>query len=116
MVQLTVDIDGMSCGHCVARVKQVTASAPDVKVDDVPVGNASLSCDPALSSPESIVGAVSKAGYPAHIGHPRERWEGGRDVRRDGGDDVQAQPVGRVSRSTRLRGTTPVSSARRRAA
>lgn len=68
MAQLTVDIDGMSCGQCVARVQPVLAAASDVKVDEVSVGNASLSCDPALSSLESIVGAVSNAGYPARYG------------------------------------------------
>jgi copper chaperone CopZ len=65
MEKLTLAIDGMSCGHCVARVKQTLAAAPGVHVDDVSIGSASVTFDAAATSAEKIAGAVSAAGYPA---------------------------------------------------
>jgi copper chaperone len=65
MERLTLAIDGMSCGHCVARVKQALAGAPGVHVDAVSIGAASVSYDAAQTSAEKIAGAVSAAGYPA---------------------------------------------------
>ncbi len=65
MNTMNVAIDGMSCGHCVARVRKTLESAPGVQVNDVAIGSASLSYDPAVTTPEKIAGAVSAAGYPA---------------------------------------------------
>lgn len=65
MEKMTLAIDGMSCGHCVGRVKQTLAATPGVHVDAVSIGAASVSYDPAQTSAEKIVGAVSAAGYPA---------------------------------------------------
>jgi copper chaperone CopZ len=74
MDKLTLAIDGMSCGHCVARVKQTLAAAPGVHVDTVAIGTASLAYDAAETTPEKIAAAVSDAGYPARVksaGAPR---------------------------------------------
>jgi Cu+-exporting ATPase len=74
MEKLTLAIDGMSCGHCVSRVKQTLAAAPGVQVENVSIGSASLAYDAAASSPETIADAVSAAGYPARVksaGAPR---------------------------------------------
>ena len=65
MEKLTLAIDGMSCGHCVARVKQTLAAVPGVRVDDVSIGSASLAFDAAETTPDRIAAAVSAAGYPA---------------------------------------------------
>jgi copper chaperone CopZ len=74
MDKLTIAIDGMSCGHCVARVKQTLAALPGVQVNDVAIGSASLAYDSSATSPEKIATAVSAAGYPAratNAGAPR---------------------------------------------
>jgi copper chaperone CopZ len=74
MEKLTLAIDGMSCGHCVGRVKQELAAAPGVHVIDVAIGSASLTYDAAATTPERIAAAVSAAGYPARArsaGAPR---------------------------------------------
>jgi copper chaperone len=74
MEMLTLAIDGMSCGHCVARVTQTLAAAAGVQVHDVSIGSASLAYDAAISTPETIAAAVSAAGYPARVksaGAPR---------------------------------------------
>jgi copper chaperone CopZ len=65
MEKLTLAIDGMSCAHCVARVKQTLAATPGVHVDDVAIGTAAVTYDAAVASPENIAAAVSGAGYPA---------------------------------------------------
>jgi len=65
MEQLTLAIVGMSCGHCVARVKQTLATLPGVQVNDVAIGSASLAYESSATTPEKIAMAVSAAGYPA---------------------------------------------------
>ncbi|MEP7066438.1 MAG: cation transporter [Gemmatimonadota bacterium] len=65
METLTLAIDGMSCAHCVGRVKQALAAKPGVHVKEVTIGSASLTYDAAATTPDAIVGAVSAAGYPA---------------------------------------------------
>ncbi|MEO5816351.1 MAG: heavy-metal-associated domain-containing protein [Gemmatimonadaceae bacterium] len=66
MDTLHLDIDGMSCGHCVGAVKQALAALDGVSVDAVTVGSADLRHDPTKSSTEAILEAVTAAGYPAH--------------------------------------------------
>ena len=56
-------IDGMTCGGCVAAVRNVLTRQPgvtDVKVD---VGSASLSYDEAKVSLETLFTAVERAGF-----------------------------------------------------
>jgi copper chaperone CopZ len=65
MEKLSLAIDGMSCGHCLSRVKQALAATPGVRVDDVSIGAASVSYDAGVTSTAKIAGAVSAAGYPA---------------------------------------------------
>lgn len=65
MDKLTLAINGMSCGHCVSRVKQTLAALPAVQVKDVAIGSASVAYDASATTPEQIAAAVSAAGYPA---------------------------------------------------
>lgn len=65
MTRTTLKIDGMSCGHCVAAVKKALAGLDGVTVENVAVGSATVSYDPAVSSTAKITEAVSDAGYPA---------------------------------------------------
>jgi copper chaperone len=65
---LTLQIEGMSCGHCVARVSKALTAVPGVAVDDVQIGQASVRFDPALASADAIARAVGDAGYPARPG------------------------------------------------
>lgn len=63
MESMHLEIDGMSCGHCVGAVKTALAELPGVRVQDVRVGSADVSYDPSTSSPEQIAEAVREAGY-----------------------------------------------------
>jgi Cu+-exporting ATPase len=62
---LVLDITGMSCDHCVVRVRKTIDSMPGVHKSDVEIGRASVSFDPSTVSVEDIAASVTRAGYPA---------------------------------------------------
>ena len=63
MAKMTVDIGGMSCGHCVAAVSGALKDLEGVEVEQVKVGSAVVSYDPAAVSPEQITQAIEAGGY-----------------------------------------------------
>jgi copper chaperone len=63
MEKITLGIDGMSCGHCVAAVKKELAGVQGVAVDDVAIGSATVRYDPAVTSLDRISEAIGDAGY-----------------------------------------------------
>ena len=63
MSKLTMKIDGMSCGHCVAAVKEALAEVEGVQASEVRIGQAEVSYDPAAVTPERLAEAVRDAGY-----------------------------------------------------
>jgi copper chaperone len=65
MERLELEIEGMSCGHCVAAVSEALAELPGVRVEDVRIGGARLSYEPGQVSRDEIVLAVEDAGYTA---------------------------------------------------
>lgn len=67
MIRITLRIDGMSCGHCVASVKTALERLDGVTVGHVAIGSASVDYDPAVASQEKIAEAVSDAGYTAAL-------------------------------------------------
>ena len=66
MNKIELEIEGMSCQHCVAAVTEALDGLPGVSVDEVRVGEARLGYDPNQVSPEQIALAVEDAGYAAH--------------------------------------------------
>jgi copper chaperone len=67
MEDLTLQIDGMSCGHCVARVQKALSKLDGVDIRNVEVGSAEMSYDPSRVSPDKILEAVDAAGYEPHV-------------------------------------------------
>lgn len=65
MTRTTLNIDGMSCGHCVAAVRKALEHLDGVTVQQVAIGSATVEYDPAVASPDKIVEAVNDAGYTA---------------------------------------------------
>jgi len=63
---LVLDITGMSCEHCVARVRKAIDTTAGVRGSDVAIGGAKVTFDPAAVSADEIAAAVTRAGYPAH--------------------------------------------------
>jgi len=66
MNKIQLEIEGMSCEHCVAAVTEALDELPGVSVDEVRLGEARVSYDPTQVSPEQIALAVEDAGYAAH--------------------------------------------------
>ncbi len=65
MEQLHLEIEGMSCGGCVAAVRAALTSVPGIRVDEVSIGKASVAIDPAKASVGTVIDAVQDAGYDA---------------------------------------------------
>ena len=60
-------VGGMSCGHCVAAVREALAELPGVEVHEVAVGLASVSLDETSTSEAALVAAIHDAGYEARV-------------------------------------------------
>ena len=63
MNQVTLQIEGMSCGHCVGQVRNALTRLEGVQVRQVKVGEADLSYDPETVTLTEIAEAVKQAGY-----------------------------------------------------
>jgi copper chaperone CopZ len=76
--KMVLSIDGMSCGHCVARVNKALTAVPGVKVEKVDIGSATLEYDPARATVAAITAALDEAGYPVRSAEGQESGIGKR--------------------------------------
>src|SRR3954469_14557094 len=65
MKDLTLHIEGMSCGHCLNAVNRALGSLPGVQVESVQMGRAALRYDETRTTPGAVAAAVADAGYRA---------------------------------------------------
>jgi copper chaperone CopZ len=63
MEKLTLEIDGMSCGHCVGAVRRALEEMDGVQVESVRIGEASVQYDPRTVSSNAIASAIVDEGY-----------------------------------------------------
>ncbi|HKT09140.1 MAG TPA: heavy-metal-associated domain-containing protein [Gemmatimonadaceae bacterium] len=70
MERVTLQIDGMSCGHCVAAVGRALSAVPGVNVEAIDVGSATIAYDPLAVSLDRIRAAVRAEGYAPRDGAP----------------------------------------------
>jgi copper chaperone len=63
MQEATMKIEGMSCQHCVMRVKKAVEALPGVARADVAVGTARITYDEGKVGEKDLEQAVEKAGY-----------------------------------------------------
>ena len=67
---VTLAIDGMSCGHCVAAVRQALQGVGGLATERVAVGSATVAIDPAASA-DAVLGdaiqAIEDAGYAVRL-------------------------------------------------
>ena len=63
MNTLTMPITGMNCGGCVNGVRNALSTISGVHDAQVMIGVASVTYDPALTNPEALRGAITRAGY-----------------------------------------------------
>ncbi|MFL6192532.1 MAG: heavy-metal-associated domain-containing protein [Thermoanaerobaculia bacterium] len=67
MERMTLKIDGMSCGHCVARVEKTLSKLDGVIVNHVEIGSADVLYDPEKTPFTGIRAALDDAGYTANV-------------------------------------------------
>jgi copper chaperone CopZ len=65
MRDLTLHIEGMSCGHCLNAVNRALAELSGVELRSLTIGRAELRYDERALEPSRIEAAVTGAGYPA---------------------------------------------------
>ena len=63
MAESTIMIDGMSCMHCVMRVKKAIEGLSGINNVNVEIGKATVSFDDTKTSQKDIEAAITKAGY-----------------------------------------------------
>lgn len=71
-VSLTLAVTGMTCAACQTRVQRALTKTPGVEEASVNLmtNAASVSYDPAVASPESLIGAIRATGYGAELPNP----------------------------------------------
>lgn len=63
MKTIELNIEGMTCGHCVMSVKKALAKVPGSSVLKAEIGTAVVAIDEALAGEQDLVDAVADAGY-----------------------------------------------------
>jgi copper chaperone len=63
MTDITVKIEGMSCMHCVGRVKKAVEALTGIQALDVQIGLLRATFDETKVKKEEIEKAVANAGY-----------------------------------------------------
>ena len=63
MQRISIPIAGMSRGGCVANVRKALAPLAGVQVEEVTVGTATVSFDPAVTGLETLRAAITRAGF-----------------------------------------------------
>jgi len=61
---ITLSIDGMSCGQCVQAVTKALSAVPGVRVGSVAVGTAEIEAEDNSVAGQAVA-ALEAAGYPA---------------------------------------------------
>ena len=86
--ELTIPVQGMTCAACSARVQRTLERTPGVSAANVNLmtGSATVSYDPASTTPERLVEAIRDTGYGAELpdaGASIEEMTGAEDAARD---------------------------------
>jgi copper chaperone len=69
MKEQTVEIGGMTCGHCLRAVKDALSEMAGVTLEEVRLGSARVSYDEAQVKPDAIAEAIRDAGYTVLATH-----------------------------------------------
>lgn len=65
MLTLHLEIQHMTCEHCLKAVREALASLDSVAIQSVTIGRAEVTYDPARVTTAAIADAVNRAGYTA---------------------------------------------------
>ncbi|MFE4109468.1 copper-exporting P-type ATPase CopA [Kosakonia sp. YIM B13611] len=67
---IALDLDGLSCGHCVKRVKESLEKRPDVEQAEVTIERAEVT---GSASADALIETIKEAGYGASLSHPKAK-------------------------------------------
>ena len=67
MNALEIEIQGMTCQHCVRAVREALTAVDGVNVERVGIGSALVAYDPERTTPTALVSAVKGQGYFATV-------------------------------------------------
>ena len=67
---INLTLDGLSCGHCVKRVKESLEKRADVESAEVTIDHAVIT---GSASAEALIDTVKEAGYGAELSHPKAK-------------------------------------------
>jgi len=67
---IDLNLDGLSCGHCVKRVKESLEQRADVESAEVTIDRASVT---GSASAEALIDTIKQAGYGAELSHPKAK-------------------------------------------
>jgi copper chaperone CopZ len=65
MERVKLQVQGMSCGHCVKAVEKAIAGVEGASPEQVAIGSATVAYDPSRTNVGALIDAVSDAGYEA---------------------------------------------------
>ena len=70
--QIRIPVSGMTCAACQSRVQRALQKTPGVldATVNLMMRTASVTFDPAVSSPDALVGAIRETGYGAELASP----------------------------------------------
>lgn len=63
MTKMTMDISGMTCGHCIGGVSKALQKVAGVEIEQVKVGSAVVNYDASAVTPAQIAQAIKDEGY-----------------------------------------------------
>ena len=63
MIETTIQVEGMSCQHCVMRVKKAVEGLSGIVKSDVQVGQVKVAFEESKIQQKEIEDAIVKAGY-----------------------------------------------------
>ncbi len=63
MSDASIKIDGMSCQHCVMRVKKAVDAVEGVQSSEVEIGSARVKFDESKTTEDAIRSAITDSGY-----------------------------------------------------
>ncbi len=59
----TLHIEGMTCNHCVMHVKKELSKLPNIAIEDVQIGKATVQFDETITTFADFSNAISESGY-----------------------------------------------------
>ena len=70
MNALEIEIQGMTCQHCIRAVREALTAVDGVNVERVGIGSAIVAYDPSQTTPDVLLNAVKGQGYAASVAQP----------------------------------------------